>query len=168
MNVSIVKARPDDWEKVRALRIRAVKEHPKAFGQTLVEASETTETQWRERFDRDGYILAKRGDEFVGMACYVQEKGEKLRHVAFVYSMYVAPEVRRQGVGRALLDGLISDIKVKHSEIVKLQINVSVAQPEAHALYKSVGFEDVGILEKELKVDGEFIDEYTMAMMLDV
>jgi GNAT superfamily N-acetyltransferase len=38
---------------------------------------------------------------------FKREKGKKLRHKAIIWGMYVVPEVRRLGVGKALLKEMI-------------------------------------------------------------
>lgn len=160
--ISIEKASPDEWEFVKALRIRAVTEHPKAFGSAQECEVGKSEQEWRVRLEKGNYLFAKVGKELVGMVCFVQEEGAKLCHVAFIYSMYVCPEVRRQGVGRKLIEGLIDDMRQRFPEIVKVKLAFLQLRMKHVSYNKSLGFREIGIMEKELRVGNEFIDEYQM------
>jgi|SRR3989338_661223 len=157
-----VRLTPDDWQKLRDLRIQAVTEQPKAFGNTPQEELSRTEEMWRDRLEKKTYLFAQEGDSLVGMVSVVPELAEKTKHIANIYSMYVVPESRGKGTARTLLTRAIEEAKVLHPEIVKLELNVAVTQLEALQLYESLGFERAGYLRKELFVDGEFIDEIQM------
>ena len=58
--------------------------------------------------------------------------------------LYVAPEHRRQGVGRALLDVVVADARAAGAARISLQ--TEVGNDQAVALYLSAGFEVVSEL----------------------
>lgn len=150
---------PDDWKKVRDIRIRAVTEEPAAFGENPVEAGTISEAVWRERLASGQYLFVKRGEELLGMGCQVIEKNEKSKHIAWIYGVYIAPEIRGKGWGKKLLSALVELARKQHPGLIKVMLNASATQTAAIALYESLGFTRVGVLEKEIYVDGSFIDE---------
>jgi putative acetyltransferase len=56
-----------------------------------------------------------------------------------VKRMYVAPEARRRGIGRAMLQAL--EAEARKLGIAALILETGERQPEAIALYRSAGFE---------------------------
>jgi ribosomal protein S18 acetylase RimI-like enzyme len=160
----IIKPDPEDWQDVLNLRLTALNESPQAFGQTPEDALATGENEWRRRLSAGQYTCAKKigTRELIGMVCAVQEKNHKCKHIAHIYSMYILPRARSQGIGRTLMLGIIEDVLRTMPEVIKLELRVSTNQVEARNLYLSLGFQDVGLLEKELFVDGVYIDEFEM------
>src|SRR5689334_23306818 len=100
----------DDAGAFQTLRLRGLRESPAAFGSTLEEEVGRSIAQVAERltelrsvprratfgaFDENGSLL--------GVVACVQQSGIKSRHKASIFAMYVSPDARGGGVGRALL-----------------------------------------------------------------
>jgi GNAT superfamily N-acetyltransferase len=82
-----------------------------------------------------GFFVAERAGSLVGM--YGLESREA--SVAELRRMYVAPEARRSGVGRALLKDAEERCRADGFEV--LILSTSELQKEALALYRSAAFE---------------------------
>ena len=164
--VIFTKIAPDDWMRVRDLRVQSLRDNPKAFGQTPEEAMQTGEDEWRRRLENGEYLFATQNGELVGMVSRIFGKNQKERHIAHIYSVYVVPEMRGRGIGRKLMEKVISEIMNGHPEVIKLEVSVSVSQPEALALYESLGFERVALDKKEMKVGDEYIDEWYLVKFI--
>jgi GNAT superfamily N-acetyltransferase len=65
--------------------------------------------------------------------------------VAEIKRMYVRPQARGQGVGREILERLLADARTIGYQIARLETLVFMR--EAHALYRSKGFQDRPIFE---------------------
>lgn len=161
----------DDAEIFWPLRLRALREEPESFGSSFEEAQERPPSFATERLRGvrvgGGYTLgAFEGDQFVGMVIFEREPGKKNRHSGMIYSMYVAPEARGQGVGRALLSEVIARARALDGvEQVYLEVVASV--PAARALYRSLNFEVYGRRARALKLDdGRYLDEELMVLWL--
>lgn len=61
--------------------------------------------------------------------------------VAEIQRMYVRPQARGAGAGRALLNALMADARMQRIALLRLESLPFLA--EAHALYRSAGFLDV-------------------------
>lgn len=86
----------------------------------------------------DGAILlAFVDDSAVGIAC-LQRIGPT---IAEVKRMYVRPSVRRNGLGRALLERLTETARIAGYE--SLRLDSPDFMSAAHALYRSSGFVDI-------------------------
>lgn len=132
-HIVIRPARPDEWQVWRDLRLRALADSPDAFGETLASVQGK---DWRaltaERPD-DVALLAFREDVPVGM-CAVHTKPL----VAKIFSMWVAPEARRERVGEQLLRQAIAMARIRG--VAHVRLNVTDPQVAAKRLYLRLGF----------------------------
>jgi GNAT superfamily N-acetyltransferase len=91
-----------------------------------------------------GVVGAFLGDALVGVAGCMQEPKRKSRHKAVVWGTYVAPTVRRRGVGRRLLEHLILEARAWPS-VERLTLAVVEWAVAARRLYVAIGFETFGL-----------------------
>lgn len=107
-------------------------------------------------------LVARRGERLVGWGTVTFLPRRKLRHVGRVELM-VEPEERGQGVGRALLRGLVAWAD-RHPQVRKLSLQVFTHNEGALALYRSMGFVEEGRREEEyLFPDGTYRGDVLMA-----
>jgi len=154
----------------RELRLRMLREHPDVFGSAYEE-----QVSWPlERFAArlgdgtaaDSVLLGALVDgRLVGSAALGREDGAKVRHKAGIYSVYVAPEVRGRGVGRALLEHVIDRAR-QVGDIEQLQLAVTTHNAAARGLYAALGFETYGVERHALKVGDTYFDEELMVLWL--
>lgn len=92
----------DDWERVAAVRLRALRESPSAFASSIAREESFREMHWRMRLRSAPTWVAVVDGADGGLVGAIEEPGAPPgeRHVV---SLWVAPEVRRRGAGRALL-----------------------------------------------------------------
>lgn len=160
---------PDDAAAFHALRLRALRENPEAFGRTPEEMDPVD--VWARRLaadagsDHDFTLGAFEGQVPVGMAGCHREGAVKNRHVAYIWGMYVRPERRRSGVGRALLVAAIERART-WPELEQLWLDVVTGNRDARALYASCGFTSMGIKRRSLKVGDRYYDEELMGLDL--
>ena len=165
--MEIVKLKPEEWEKFRELRLEALREDSESFGASYEEAVKYSDDDWKQRLvnPNDNIIIASDGGLAIGMVGAYQEKGEKLKHAAYIWGVYLGKNYRGQGIGEKLMKKLLEEI-AKNEEIEKITLNVNVGQLPAIRLYKKFGFKVVGTMHKEMKVNGKYIDDYVMEKML--
>lgn len=157
-----------------ALRLRALREHPDAFGQPVAEAAKLSEaeaidqfqTRWDSgdnrtfgAFDRDGTPL--------GMIGVVREPRPKNRHRMSIWGVYVVPEARGRGISSAMLAHAL--VYARGVPGV-LQVHLTAASHNVVAIrsYERAGFVRVGRLPRvDILPDGSTIDDDLMVLMLD-
>ncbi|HEX5936870.1 MAG TPA: GNAT family N-acetyltransferase [Actinomycetota bacterium] len=136
-----------DWASFREVRLRSLLDSPDAFGSTYGEESARAERFWRDwaagrwRGGVAAAFVGRDGDgAIVGTAtgaAYDAEPG-----VAHVYAMWVAPDARGAGVGRALLDAVEAWARGEgHGRLV---LQVTESNDGARRFYGSAGFVDTG------------------------
>ncbi len=128
----VVAFTPDDWELLRALRLRALSEDPYAFGSTHARELEFDEATWRERTAR--MVYATVGGEPAGIA----GAGLLDDDLVELLGMWTAPEFRGRGVGRALVEWAIASAR----EVGRRRVGLWYADgnDSARRLYERCGF----------------------------
>ncbi len=145
---------PDDAEAYRALRLRALREHPDAFTSSHAEESEiplvTTERRLAPQ-SADWVFGGFVAEELTALAGLSREPRAKNRHKANVFGMYVAPEHGRRGIGAALLRRVTETAQVEGIE--QLVLTVTDTNVAARSLYEKVGFRSFGVEPRAIRVN---------------
>jgi RimJ/RimL family protein N-acetyltransferase len=157
-----------DTDAYRRVRLRALAEHPEFFGRALEEAETAAEMaeQLRSRHDgTESFILGAFEEALVGIAGCSRDRPAKHRHKALIWGMYVTPEARGRGVGRALLEAAVARAGA-WAGVEQLLLAVAAHNEAALALYLSCGFEVYGVERRALKVRNGYVDEANMVRFL--
>jgi RimJ/RimL family protein N-acetyltransferase len=159
---------PDDAEAYRAVRVRALTEHPDAFGRAIEEVETLAEITQRlgvRDEGRESFILGAFEDRLVGVTGCSRDRGLKHRHKALIWGMYVAPEARTRGLGRRLLLEAIARARTWPG-LEQLALGVGIHNAPARALYRACGFEVFGVERHALKIGARYVDEEHMVLRL--
>lgn len=158
-----------DAEAYSALRLRALTEHPEAFGSSPADhpdlggVRERFRTRWGAGPDSQ-LLGALSGGELVGLCHVARVPYAKSAHKGSITHMYVAPEARGRGLGRALLTEAIA--RARAWGIERLELAVVTDNAAALHLYASLGFRTWGVEPQALRVDGRDYDEAWMTLEL--
>ncbi len=80
---------PNEWQRLRAIRLKSLRVNPEAFGGTYEIESQEDEAAWREKFVKLDFLIASVGGVDAAMAAY-----EKL---GFVKMGEDTPSTRQPG-----------------------------------------------------------------------
>ncbi|WP_104989605.1 GNAT family N-acetyltransferase [Deinococcus sp. NW-56] len=151
------------------LRLEALEQTPLAFGMSAEEHRETTPESEARRLlagTSENFVLgAFQGPQLRGMVGFGRQQRLKMRHGGGVWGMHVAPEVRGQGAGRLLMEGLIERVRACPG-LDRLTLSVTTEQTAARQLYLSLGFETFGLERDALRVEGRSVDEEHLVLVL--
>ena len=149
------------------LRLRALQDNPEAFGGTYEETIARGFDNYIQRLRgiNDSFWLGAFEEQLIGMVGFFREEGLKDRHKGFIIGMYVTPEARGKGVGKALLIEAIAHAR-KIADLDQLHLAVVVTNEAARTLYRQLGFTVYGIEPRALKKDGQYWDEELMILKL--
>jgi GNAT superfamily N-acetyltransferase len=142
-----------DAAALRHLRLRSVQEEPIAFSVGYDEINETPIEAIIEHLQETDVFGAWMEDKLIGMVGMQRAAGAKVRHRATIGGMYVIPERRRQGVGRALLEAVLTYTR-SLAGVRYVTLAVVIAPTTAIALYERVGFQQWGVEPGAICVDG--------------
>lgn len=98
---------------------------------------------------------------------YIMVLGETLSRTQHRASLVIGvhQDSRGKGVGTALFTEAIQWAQQQH--IHRLELTVIAHNKQAIALYKKMGFVEEGCKRHSLMIDGKFVDEYYMSLLLD-
>lgn len=122
MVIELVRLDPDDWQRLRDVRLLALADSPGAFGSTLSREQEFDETMWRSRLDpsHGPKLAVLDGDRTVGMVgAFTEDVDPETVHLV---GMWVDPDYRGSGVADQLITGFVADAKDAGRRVVELTV----------------------------------------------
>ncbi len=138
----------DDWAMLRAVRLEMLADTPLAYLETVADAEQRSEGEWRRRAGR-----GSAGPTDLGLAAEpVGTPGRWVGYLAtfvdsprqgHVVSVYVAPEHRGTGVAAELLDG-VRRWATEEAGLDRLHLFVHEHNARARAFYRRYGFSETG------------------------
>lgn len=165
--MDIIQLRRDHAAEYQALRLYALQESPSAFGSRYADEAGRPVEVVAERmadplnhifgaFDGDGRLIAQ-------ITLRRQERPQNA-HKADIFGMYIHPEHRRRGLGRALLQEALE----RAGRLGLRRVNLSVNNDNLAAvrLYETVGFERYGLEPEAMSIDGQYFDFAYMTFRL--
>ena len=171
--ITIRQAIASDFPAWRALRLRALREHPDSFGSSFAEYAATPYEEAEHRFTAtsiagtNAVFLAFDADgTLAGTTGVYREHGPKSQHRMGIWGVYVAAEARGQGTGARLLQEAIAYSRTIEG-VRQLELAVASHNLAAVRVYERAGFHTFGRHPRALLLDHRFIDEDLMVMMLD-
>jgi GNAT superfamily N-acetyltransferase len=138
--VTIERLTSGDGARLRAIRLRALEDAPDAFASTFDDAASRSPEDWDRQLQQLPTFVARTADSDVGLVRAAPHTA--FQDAAYVISMWVAPEVRRQGIGAALLDAIVEWARTQG--LRRLFLDVGEANAPALALYTHKGFAPTG------------------------
>jgi GNAT superfamily N-acetyltransferase len=131
-----------DERRLRAIRLRALADTPDAFATTYEEASSLTVEEWQRQLEQFATFVATAGAGDIGIVRGARPDNDN--DTAYLVSMWVAPEMRRQGVAAALVDCVVEWASTEGYR--RLVLDVVESNIAAMALYSMKGFVANGTL----------------------
>ncbi len=136
-SVLVARIGPEDWQRLREIRLEALAESPEAFGSTEARERGFDAAEWRRRAARPATFVACRGGADVGMAGVYEVDG-----TWYVMGMWVAPGARGTGVLEALVDACESQAQRAGAATVALWVMED--NPRARRGYARLGYRTTG------------------------
>ena len=143
MSATVRRLGAGEADLLRDLRLRALGDAPMAFGSTLAREEGYEPETW-ERWAADS-ASGERQAIFIaepqaGMASGVIDDEDSA--LAHLYAMWVAPQARGTGAGKALVEAVVAWAADRGAE--RLTTSVTEGNAAAATLYAAAGFADSG------------------------
>jgi len=163
--------RPGEGRLLRAVRLAALAANPGAFLETLEEVAADSDDLWEARAAASAgegdqlILLALDGDRPVGMAGIARDIGQRRRHRATLWGVWLDPACRGRGVGRRLVQGALDWAALTGVRAVYLEV-VENEDP-SWSLYGRLGFVRREVDPFGAHVDGSFVALERLVLVLD-
>ena len=159
----------DDAEAWWQLRLEMLRNDPFAFADSTEEHLATTVESVRKRLaandPQNNFVVGLfERSKLMGTAGFFRRPHHKESHKGHVWGVYVSPELRGKGAGKALMREIIR--RAREIEGLEQITLVASARLPPQKLYQSVGFESYGIEPHSLKIGNEYVDDVLMVLWL--
>ena len=132
--------KPDEWTELKRLRLEALQNEPRAYGDTFEAAQNYLDEHWQAMArDRNYFVAVDADGTFVGMLSG-DRHFERSGH--WMFGFYVTPAFRGQGVA----DELVAAVTkwAIDSQGISLNLYVTQTVERANGFYRRLGFEKTG------------------------
>jgi ribosomal protein S18 acetylase RimI-like enzyme len=128
---------PDQWRRLRNLRLSALRDSPHAFLSTYAQERSFGKARWQAEFDRGDWHSCQVGSRFVSLLGVTREHGgqEDERYLEF---LWVSPDFRRCGIALDMLAVVLKNLRMSGIRVAFLW--VLDGNDVAVQLYQRVGF----------------------------
>ena len=127
----------DDWPEVRQIYMEGLE-----TGDASFETEAPTWERWNTGHRLDCRLVARDEDELLGWAALSPISSRRVYAGVAEVSIYIAAAARGRGVGKALLDALITESE--HAGVWTLQASIFPENEASVRLHKQGGFREVG------------------------
>jgi ribosomal protein S18 acetylase RimI-like enzyme len=135
---TIRRVEPDDWQRLRDVRLRALASDPDAFLETVENALTFADERWRERArpsERNVTFVYERAGAFDAMVTALV--GDDAQTV-YLVGMWAAPDLRGSGVAARLVERVVEWSR-GHGR-ARVVLSVADGNVRAAHLYERCGF----------------------------
>ena len=130
---------PNEWQRLRSIRLQALADSEHAFGGTLEAESIETETAWRAKFEKNDFLIAS-VDGVDGAMMYIEVLNGDFGATCWIGGCWSNPIFRGKGLMRAMftfIDEQEKDWKIQG-------LGVWTDNYNAIAAYEKLGFVKMG------------------------
>lgn len=131
----------DEWERLKDIRLRALKENPEAFGADFNEVQNWAQDGWLKDFEKEDYLVANIEGVDVGML-YIEVLNGDHGATCWIGGCWTDPAYRGKGVMRALFNYIDKNAVAK--SWTRQGLGVWTDNYSAIKVYEFLGFEFAG------------------------
>jgi RimJ/RimL family protein N-acetyltransferase len=150
-------------------RLLALQSEPIGFAESTAEheALGIAGTEARiEAGNAENFVMgAFEAGQLIGTAGFYREQKEKRRQIGWIWGVFVHPDHRQKGIGRALICSTVEQARAIPG-LAAIHITAAITQAAARKMYVGLGFRLVGTVPGALYVDGKYYDEEMLALDL--
>jgi GNAT superfamily N-acetyltransferase len=152
-NVTAHELFPNDWQRLRDIRLASLVESPEAFGADYEVLSKFGEQQWREIFASLSYLVANLDEKDIAVMSIENLEGD-FGATCWIGGCWTDPEHRGVGALRAMFDYL--DHHAGSRDWSKQGLGVWIDNYSAIAAYEKLGFVAMGEPQESTRKPGKF------------
>ena len=144
---------PDEWSRLREIRLASLLESPEAFGSSYEREIAFTEREWRDLFNLNSYLVASIDGKDIAIMFLEKLRGD-FGATCWVGGCWSNPQYRGIGALRSMFDYVDS---VKDQRGWQIQgLGVFIVNDSAIAAYERLGFKAMGEVQESTRRPGNF------------
>jgi len=152
-----------DESVLREIRLRALLDSPSAYGSSYEREHQFVDDDWRNRLARnDAVTLVSEQDDGMAIGLVTGAIDDDFADIGWLYSMWVNPAMRGNGVAGQLIDEIIAWSKLQNCTSIRLQ--VTDGNTSAERAYLKRGFRRTGTT---IFRERDNASEFEMELILD-
>lgn len=172
-DIRVIALSPDRWQEYKALLLEAAEREPEALAESVEELKKEPEVFWRSRLEccqnlsgpKKNYwlLFAEKNNQIIAMVSAIRE-WDKLffsAHIVTIVHLYVTQSARGKGIASKILIELLQQLE-KDKTVDQAILWVKTDLEPAIAIYKKLGFVISGIMNRAVKINGTYIDNFFM------
>jgi len=152
-DLHVVELIPDEWTRLRDIRLRALQADPEAFGATFETESAYEQDDWRGMFSKANYLVAVINDVDVATMSIENLKGPA-EDACWIGGCWVDASLRGQGVMRTFMTYV--DNQAQERAWTRQGLGVWQDNLDALTAYERLGFTKRGEPQPSTRQPGKF------------
>ena len=150
-NVIVEIIHPDDWFRLRAIRLKSLQVNPEAFGGNYEIESTETESEWRKKFEKLDFLIASIDGRDAALMS-VEELDGDFGATCWIGGCWSDPAYRGEGLLRAMMNF----VDQQDSGWQVQGLGVWIDNYSAIAAYEKLGFVKMGEDTPSTRQAGKF------------
>ena len=150
-NVIVEIIHPDDWFRLRAIRLKSLQVNPEAFGGNYEIESAETESEWRKKFEKLDFLIASIDGRDAALMS-VEELDGDFGATCWIGGCWSDPAYR----GKGLLRAMMNFVDQQDSGWQVQGLGVWIDNYSAIAAYEKLGFVKMGEDTPSTRQPGKF------------
>ena len=144
---------PDQWQRLREIRLNSLNDSPDAFGGTFDAESQMEQEEWEVKFTTLDFLIVSTGQSDIAIMSVEVLNGDH-GATCWIGGCWSDPQYRGQGALRALFDFLDKQADLKNWG--RQGLGVWADNEDAIAAYKAIGFIEAGQKQPSQRQPGRF------------
>lgn len=161
----------EDTSLYQPVRLEALQNSPEAFASSYEEEAAEPIVWFGKALgshERGDFVLGAfdPDDTLIGIIGFHRETRVKFSHIGNIWGMYVRPEWRGRGVGKAMLEAALKRI-ARLPDLRQVNIRVHASNDIALRLYEQAGFHSFGVERGACRIGDSFHDVCHMQLIIE-